>query len=236
MTLSRAFAARLAQTGGACEIVQSHAAPGTEYNSSCALEEFESIAVPEKFSECILSGKTTPERQPKDSEDTRASYPQEVHSSNASSSQKLRDTTYTPSPMEPQAVESSPVDAIHWEGDSLRHELEECRNQLCQRESMITEYESCVEELELLREAFQQTFWQLKSLREELETSRISLASRDVKLEEGFVARRILQEALEAREEEIERLQHQLKRSDFEGVGLVSEQLKTFRSGAFIQC
>lgn len=227
MTLSRAFAARLAQTGGACEIVQSHGAPGTEYNPSCALEEFESIAVPEKFSECILSGKTTPERQPN---------PQEVHASNASSSQKLRDKTYTPSPMEPQAVESSPVDAIHWEGDSLRHELEECRNQLCQREAMITEYESCVEELELLKKAFQQTFWQLKSLREELETSRISLASRDVKLEEGFVARRILQEALEAREEEIERLQHQLKRGEFEGVGLVSEQLKTFCSGAFIQC
>ena len=138
--------------------------------------------------------------------------------------------------MEPQAVESSPVDAIHWEGDSLRHELEECRNQLCQRESMITEYESCVEELELLKEAFQQTFWQLKSLREELETSRMSLASRDVKLEEGFVARRILQAALEAREEEIEILQHQLKRGEFEGVGLVSEQLKTLCSGASIQC
>ena len=101
---------------------------------------------------------------------------------------------------------------------------------------MITEYESCVEELELLKEAFQQTFWQLKSLREELETSRISLASRDVKLEEGFVARRILQEALEAREEEIERLQHQLKQGEFEGVGLVSEQLKTLCSGASIQC
>ena len=236
MTLSRAFASRSAQARGASEIVQSHGASGPDYNSSCALEEFESIGVPEKFSECVLSGKTTPERQAKDSGDTCASCPQEVHSSNASSSQKLRDKTYTPSPMEPLAMESSPVDAIHWEGDSLRHELEECRNQLCQREAMISEYEICMEELELLKEAFQQTFWQLKSLREELETSRISLASRDVKLEEGFVARRILQEALEAREEEIEILQHQLKRGEFEGVGLVSEQLKTLCSGASIQC